>query len=63
MQKHCTNPVEVSDNIATFETAIKNVRDWVVCEKDAPVTAYCRKQHCLLVKKYMLLPVKCMTLF
>jgi hypothetical protein len=29
MQKRCTDPVEIADSIATFETSIKNAREEV----------------------------------
>lgn len=31
MQESCIDPVEITDNFATFETAIKNIRTQAVC--------------------------------
>jgi hypothetical protein len=33
MQELCTDPVYISGNISAFRTAIKNIREQVVCEK------------------------------
>jgi hypothetical protein len=45
MQKHCTDPVQIADNIAAFETPTKNAREQVVCEKDDPAAANCSRQR------------------
>jgi hypothetical protein len=51
MQKCCTHPAYIAGNIAAFRTAIKHIREQVVCEKgESTILAPANSAVCILLE-------------